>query len=190
MLRARLEHVEECRDERIDPTTDVLQIEERDVERIHHRSLRPAYFAIQAEHRNTVARVVKVGGLNHVVLLVAAQSVLRAEGRAELHVPDRRERIERMREIGRHRCGVCNERNAFAREGSSQSGVTEEAVDAEEHGKAGGYRLGAGGSEHYRRCGRIGCQCHRTGYGLGGWGLEVQNSSRPHESDIKLHNCK
>ena len=78
----------------------------------------------------------------------------------------RRERIERVREIGRHRCGVCNERNAFAREGSSQSGVTEEAVDAEEHGKAGGYRLGAGGSEHYRRCGRIGCQCHRTGYGL------------------------
>ena len=80
VLRRRFEHVAQRGDERINPATQILQIDEDDIERIHHRIGRLAHFAVQAEHRDAVHRIVKVRRLDHVVLLVAAQAMLRTEG--------------------------------------------------------------------------------------------------------------
>jgi hypothetical protein len=44
------------------------------------------HLAVQAEHRDAERRIGEVGRLDHVVLLVAAQAVLRAEGGRRLHV--------------------------------------------------------------------------------------------------------
>ena len=46
---------------------------------------------------------VKSARLDHVVLLVAAQAVLRAEGGGEAQIAERGERVERMRQVGGHR---------------------------------------------------------------------------------------
>src|SRR5690606_938412 len=74
----RFEHVTEGRNERIDAAAEVLKVDEQDVERIHHLRRRTAHVSVQTEHRNAVARVVKRRGLDHVVLLIAAQPMLRS----------------------------------------------------------------------------------------------------------------
>ena len=83
LLRSRLEHVAQRGDERVDSAPDVLQIDEQNVEGIHHFGRRPAYFTVKAEDRDAVDGVGVVLRFDHVVLLVAAQSVLRAERRAQ-----------------------------------------------------------------------------------------------------------
>jgi hypothetical protein len=84
VTRAGLEHVAERRDEGVDAAAAVLEVDEQHVERVHHRVGRAPHLAVQAEHRNPVRRILVVRGLDHVVLLVAAQAVLRSErgGRA------------------------------------------------------------------------------------------------------------
>ena len=52
-------------------------------------------------------RIVVVRRLDHVVLLVAAQAVLRTESCADLDVAARDKRIERMRQILRDGSRVC-----------------------------------------------------------------------------------
>ena len=83
-------------------------------------------------------RVVEVLRLDHVVLLVATQAMLRAEGGGELDVAAGGERIERMRQVGRDRCGMREQSNAPAFERRPQGGFGDKAVDAEFHG---GYAL-------------------------------------------------
>ena len=61
MLCRRFEHVTQRRDEGIDAATEILQIDKHDIESIHHRVRRPAHFAVQAEHRDAVHRIVKSG---------------------------------------------------------------------------------------------------------------------------------
>ena len=78
--RGRLEHVAQRRDERVDARAEVLQVDQQHVERLHHRRRRPAHLAVEAEDRDPVGRILVVVGLDHVVLLVAAHAVLRAEG--------------------------------------------------------------------------------------------------------------
>ena len=99
MSRCRFEDIAQRRDERIDPATQILQIDEDHIECIHHRIGRLAHFAIEAEDRDAVHRIVEVRRLDHVVLLVAAQAMLRTEGGADLHVAACRQRIERVRQI-------------------------------------------------------------------------------------------
>ena len=57
----------------------------------------------------------KSGDFDHVVLLVAAQAVLRAEGGADAEVAAGGERVERMGEVRRHRGGMGEQGDAPAR---------------------------------------------------------------------------
>jgi len=105
--RGRFEHVAERRHERVDPTSQILKIDQNDVACIQHRVGRFAHCAVQAEHRDAVDRIVEVGRLDHVVLLVAAQAMLRTERSDELDIAAGGERIERMCQVLRHRRRVC-----------------------------------------------------------------------------------
>ena len=90
--------------------------------------------------------VVVVGGLDHVVLLVAAQTVLRAERRGQLQVVECRQGVDRVFETRRHRGGVCKQRHTPARQWCAQVGVREQTVDAElDHGPPWGGSSVAGG---------------------------------------------
>ena len=75
-----------------------------------------------------------VGRLDHVVLLVAAQSVLRTERRRQAHFRQRRERIERVRELARDRGGMREQRHAAPDQGLPQGGVGDETVESDVHG--------------------------------------------------------
>ena len=61
-----------------------LQVDQQNVEAVHHRIGRPAHLPVQAEHRDAVQRVLEIRRFDHVVLLVAAQPVLRPEGGGEV----------------------------------------------------------------------------------------------------------
>ena len=114
MFRGRLEHVAQGRDERVDAATEILQIDEQHVECVHHRIRRPAHVAVKTEDRNAVHRILEIRRFDHVVLLVAAQPVLRAEGGADLHVAAGGERIERMRQVFCDGRGMRKQRDALA----------------------------------------------------------------------------
>src|SRR4051812_34263224 len=128
-----LEHIAQRRDEGVDAATDVLQIDQQHVERIHHLCRRAANFAVEAEKWNAVHRIVERRRLDHVVLLVAAQAVLRAEGGGQREVVESRERVERMREVGGDRCGMSEQRESLAAQRAAQRGLAEQAIDAELH---------------------------------------------------------
>ncbi len=84
---------------------------------------------------------VKSGELDHVVLLVAAQTVLRTEGGGELDVTACGQRVEGMVQVLGNRRGVGKQGDAPAFERRAQGGFGEKPVDAEFHG-----RYGAGSS--------------------------------------------
>ena len=94
------EHVAQGGDEGVDAAAEVLQVDQQDVESLHHRRGRPPDFAVEAEDRDAVDGVEVIGGFDHVVLLVAAQPVLRPEGGAEAEVGAGGERVEGVREVG------------------------------------------------------------------------------------------
>jgi hypothetical protein len=94
-----------------------------------------SHLAVEAEHRDAVQRVVEVGRLDHVVLLVAAQAVLRAEGGGELHVAAGRQGVERMGQVLGDRGRVREQGDAPALERLAQGGFGEQPVDAESHGR-------------------------------------------------------
>ena len=52
--------------------------------------------------------------LDHVVLFVAAQAVLRTEGGADLHVAARSQRIQRVRQVSRDRSRMREQCHALA----------------------------------------------------------------------------
>ena len=78
-------------------------------------------------------RIVEVRQLDHVVLLVAAQAMLRTERGAELDVAACGQRIERMRQVFRDRSRMREQRHALARERRAQGGFGDKPVDAEFH---------------------------------------------------------
>ena len=79
-------------------------------------------------------RIVEVLRLDHVVLLVAAQAMLRTEGGGDLDVAACGQRIERMRQVGRDRSGMREQGDAPAVKRRPQSRFGDKAVDAEFHG--------------------------------------------------------
>ncbi len=133
VLRRGLEHVAQRRDEGVDARAEVLQVDEQNVERLHHRGRRPAHFAVQAEDRDPVGRVDVVGRLDHVVLLVAAHAVLRPECGGQAEVLMRCERIDRVREIGGDRGRVGEQGDATAIERLPDGAVEQQAVNPEFH---------------------------------------------------------
>ena len=118
--RSGFEHIAQRGDEGVDAAAEVLQIDQQHVEGVHHRARRAAHFAIETEDGHAVHRVVEGRRLDHVVLLVAAQAVLRAERGRELELAERGQRIERMREIRRHGCGMREHRDAFSAQRTAQ----------------------------------------------------------------------
>ena len=134
-LRRRFQHVAQRGDEGVDAAAEILQVDQHDVEGVHHRIGRLAHFAVEAENRDAEHRIVEVRQLHHVVLLVAAQTVLRAEGGGELDVAACGQRVERMGQVGRDRSRMGQQRNAPAVKRRAQSGFGDKAVDAEFHGR-------------------------------------------------------
>ena len=133
LLRSRLEHVTQRSDERVDSAADVLQIDEQNVKGIHHFRRRPAYFTVKAEDRDAVHGIDVVPRLDHVVLLVPAQAVLRAERRAQAYVAERRQRIEGMDKVACYGSGVRQQSHAPPRQRLTQLGLFEQSVDSKLH---------------------------------------------------------
>ena len=132
VLGSGFEHIPERSDERVDAAAQVLQIDQDDIERIEHGRGRPTHFAVQTEHRDAVHRIKKIRRLDHVVLFVTAQTVLRTE--CGIDAAACGERIERMRQVRGDRRRMRQQGNALARERCPQRGIGDEAVDAELHG--------------------------------------------------------
>jgi hypothetical protein len=78
-------------------------------------------------------RIVEVRRLDHVVLLVAAQSMLRTEGGGDLQVAAADQRIQRMRQIFRNGSGMREHRHAPAPQRCAQGWFGDESVDAKFH---------------------------------------------------------
>jgi hypothetical protein len=95
-LRDRFKNVTQGRDKRVNTAPKVLQIDEQHVKGIHRRRGWMARVAVQAEDGNAVHRIFGIRRLDHVVLLFAAQAVLRPERRNQIDVAKRRQRIQRM----------------------------------------------------------------------------------------------
>ena len=76
-------------------------------------------------------RIAEIRRLDHVVLLVAAQPVLRTESRGDVETADGAQCVERMFEIRRHRSRMRQQRNAPAFELALQFHVAQQAVDSE-----------------------------------------------------------
>ncbi len=79
-------------------------------------------------------RIVEVRRLDHVVLLVATQSMLRPEGGRDPDVAAGGERIERVGQVLRDRRRMRQQGHTPALEWRAQGGLGEEAIDAEFHG--------------------------------------------------------
>src|SRR5262249_62188942 len=85
------------------------------------------------EYRDTVYRIAEVGRFDHIVLLVAAQTMLRAESSGELDVATRGQRIERMLQVLRDRSGMREQCDAPALQRHAQSGFGEKSIDGKFH---------------------------------------------------------
>jgi hypothetical protein len=90
---------------------------------------RAAHFAVEAEHRDAMHRVDEVGRLDHVVLLVAAQAVLRAEGGAQLESGRRPRASSEWRQVGGDRRRVGEQGDALAGQRAAQRGFGDQAVN-------------------------------------------------------------
>ena len=127
------EHVPERGDEGVDAAAEILQVDQQDVEGVHHGVGRAADFAIEAEHRDLVDGIAEIRALDHVVLLVTAQAVLGAEGGGEIQVRQGGQGVEGVGEVLRHRGRVGQQGDASASQRGAQGGVLQQAVEAESH---------------------------------------------------------
>ncbi len=98
-LRARLHRERHRPHERVDAHADVLQVEEDRVEPREHLRRGLAHLAVQRVDGESRARVHVVARLDHVVLLLAAGTVLRAEERAQAKA-GAEQGIHGQREVG------------------------------------------------------------------------------------------
>lgn len=92
---------------------------------------RSTHLAIKTEDRNAERRINEIGRLDHVVLLVAAQTVLWTERCGHLQAGRCRERIETMPKIGRHRGWVGEQPQPATDERCTQTRIFEQTIDAE-----------------------------------------------------------
>src|ERR1022692_5022000 len=74
--------------------------------------------------------------LDHVVLLVPAKPVLRAERRAQSYIAERRQRIEGMNKVARYGSGVRQQSHASSRQRLAHLGLFEQSVDSKLHERA------------------------------------------------------
>jgi hypothetical protein len=102
LFGCRLEHVTQGRNERVDPATEVLQIDQQNIETVHHRHRRAANFAVETKDGNAMDRVAEVWRFDHVVLLITAEPVLRAESGGEFDIATPGETVQRVLKMTRH----------------------------------------------------------------------------------------
>ncbi len=133
--RAVLEHVAQRGDERIDAAADVLQVHQQHVDILEHGRRGPAHLAVEAEYGNAEAQVAELAGLDHIVLLVATQAVLRAESGGEAHAFELCHGIERVLQRRGDGSGMREQRHAPAREARGKRAIRAQAVDAELHAR-------------------------------------------------------
>jgi hypothetical protein len=133
MSRCFLEHVAQRRNERVDAAADVLQIDEQHIERAHHWARRSPHCAVEAEHRDTELRVREIRRLDHVVLLVAAQTVLRAECRGQVHVGQRGQGVERVHQVASDGGRMRQQRDTLAAQALAQCTRRQQAIQTELH---------------------------------------------------------
>ena len=84
MRRPSFEQIEQRGDEGVDAAAEVLQIEQKHIGSGHHLPAGAAQLSVKAEDRDVVGRIERVWRFDHVVLLVALQPVLRAEGGSDV----------------------------------------------------------------------------------------------------------
>jgi hypothetical protein len=131
VLGRGFEHVEQRRDEGVDAAAEVLQVDQDRVERAHRLAGRAAHLAVEAEHRDAVDRIGEVVGLDHIVLLVAAQPMLRAEGGGEVHAGGG-ERVEAVGEVAGDGRGVREQARRACLRAAAQLRLGEQPVDSEQ----------------------------------------------------------
>ena len=80
VLGRGFEHVEQRRDEGVDPAAEVLQVDQDRVERAHRLAGRAAHLAVEAEHRDAVDGIGEVVGDSTILSCLSPRSaVLRPE---------------------------------------------------------------------------------------------------------------
>ena len=132
----RLEHVEQGGDEGVDPAADILEIDQDHIECAHALAGRAADLAIEAEHRDVGGRIGIIRRFHHIVLEIAANPVLRAEHRRDVH-PGGDQRVEAVGEVRRHRGGMGEQGDALALQRPAQLGLGEQTIDTEFHAPPG-----------------------------------------------------
>jgi hypothetical protein len=131
--RGIFQHVLQRGDEGVDAAAEILQVDQQHVESVQHFVAGTADVTVQAEHRDAVNRVPEIVRLDHVVLLVAAQAVLRAEGSGEFDAAERGQGVHGVRQVASHRGGMGEQGHALAVQRFLQFRVAEQAVDSEIH---------------------------------------------------------
>jgi len=142
MLRRRLEHVLEGRDEGVDAAAEVLQVDEDDVERLHHRLGGRPRLAVEAEDRDFLngvpivrrprpccpacRRAGRAGGRKAAVSAMSPQAARTSRG---------------MGEVGRQRGGMRQKADAPSLQRRAQRRVGEQPVEAESHALSIGGKL-------------------------------------------------
>ena len=95
--------------EGVDAAPDVLEIDQKDIQVLQHRGRGLPGLGVKAEDGDHQLGVVPVGGLHHVVLLLAAEAVLGAEEHGELPAVKPRRDLPCGNEIGGDRRRVHEE---------------------------------------------------------------------------------
>ena len=68
----------------VNARADVLQVDDQDIETLEHRLSRFSHIGVKTVHRDLSQRIKRVRRLDHVVLLLGPQAVLRSEQRRQL----------------------------------------------------------------------------------------------------------
>ena len=125
-------------DEGVDARADILDVDHEHVDQRQHLRGRLARLAVEREDRHVAARILRVRRLDHVVLQVRAEAVLRTEDRGERPVRRGGEPIDDMAEVTVDRGGIGEHADAQA----VQARRGEQPFGAEQHGSGAVARKG------------------------------------------------
>jgi hypothetical protein len=118
--------------EGVDAGSDVLQIDEEDVEGVEHLLGQPACIAVEAPDPKAPLGVLDMVRLDHVVLSIRQEAVLGPEGAGRPHAR-RRQRVEGVGEIGGHGGRVREDGDPAVSQARQAIGIAEEGFEAELH---------------------------------------------------------
>src|SRR4029079_314047 len=79
MLSRCFEHIKKCCNEGINPTAEILKVDKKHIEAGDIGRCGTAHIAVQTKNRNPVHRIMKIRRFDHIVLLVAAEPMLRTK---------------------------------------------------------------------------------------------------------------